>query len=563
MAPGQRVTGPAIIKEPTGTNVIEPDWQAEINAYGHLILTRTRPLERAEAVGTDADPVMLEVFNNLFMSIAEQMGATLANTAYSVNIKERLDFSCALFDPTGGLVANAPHVPVHLGSMSESIRTVIRLNPDMKPGDVFVLNAPFNGGTHLPDVTVITPVFGDDGAALFYVASRGHHADIGGKTPGSGPPDSTHIEEEGVLIDNFKMIDGGHFREAETRALLASGRYPCRNIEENMADLAAQVAANETGVREVQKMIRQFGLPTVHAYMSHVQDNAEECVRRVITALRDGTYDYELDNGEFIRVAVRVNPEARTAEIDFTGTADKNPFNYNAPLAVCHAVVLYVFRTLVGAEIPLNEGCFKPLKIIAPEGSMINAQYPSAVIAGNTEVSQLMCNALMGALGVMAGSQATMNNYIWGNDRVQNYETICGGTGAGPDFDGCSAVQTHMTNTRGTDPEMLEFRFPVRLEEYAIRRGSGGAGAHRGGDGITRRMRFLEQMTVTTLCSHRRVPPFGAAGGAPGDVGREWIERADGTRQEHKGNYQNELCPGDVFVMQTPSGGGFGTVKGA
>ncbi len=559
MSPGQTVRGPAIIKEPTGTNVIEPDWQASINVFGHLILARARPLKRAEAVGTKADPVMLEVFNNLFMSIAEQMGATLANTAYSVNIKERLDFSCALFDPTGGLVANAPHVPVHLGSMSESIRTIIRLNPDMKPGDVFVLNAPFNGGTHLPDVTVITPVFEETGEdVLFYVASRGHHADIGGKTPGSAPPDSTHIDEEGVLIDNFKMIDGGHFREAETRALLASGRYPCRNIDENMADLAAQVAANETGVREVQKMIRQFGLKVVHAYMGHVQDNAEECVRRVITVLRDGCYEYELDNGEFIRVAIRVDADARTAEIDFTGTAERNPFNYNAPLAVCHAVVLYVFRTLVGSEIPLNEGCFKPLKIIAPEGSMINAQYPSAVIAGNTEVSQLTCNALMAALGVMAGSQATMNNFVWGNDRIQNYETICGGTGAGPGFDGCSAIQTHMTNTRGTDPEVLEFRFPVRLEEYSIRRGSGGKGRQSGGDGIVRRIRFLEQMTVTTLCSHRRVPPFGVAGGSPGEVGREWIERADGTRVEHNGNDQNEVYPGDVFVMQTPSGGGFG-----
>lgn len=560
MHPGQVVDGPCIIKEPTGTNVIEPEWRAHLNEWGHLILTRTKPLERAEAVGTKADPVMLEVFNNLFMSIAEQMGATLANTAYSVNIKERLDFSCALFDPTGGLVANAPHVPVHLGSMSESIRTVIRLNPDMAPGDVYVLNAPFNGGTHLPDVTVVTPVWSEEGTeVLFYVASRGHHADIGGKTPGSAPPDSTYLEEEGVVIDNFKMIDRGTFREAETRALLASGKYPCRNIDENMADLAAQVAANETGVKEVQKTIRQFGLAVVHAYMGHVQDNAEESVRRVITALKDGSYDYELDNGEFIRVAIRVNPEERTAEIDFSGTAAKNPFNYNAPLAVCHAVVLYVFRTLVGSDIPLNEGCFKPLNIIAPEGSMINAQYPSAVIAGNTEVSQLMCNAMMGALGVMAGSQSTMNNYVWGNDRIQNYETICGGTGAGPDFDGCSAIQTHMTNTRGTDPEMLEFRFPVRLEEYSIRRGSGGAGKYRGGDGITRRMRFLEQMTVTTLCSMRRVPPFGVAGGSPGEVGREWIERADGTRVEHAGNDQNEVYPGDVFVMQTPSGGGYGT----
>ena len=558
LIPGQSFMGPAIIKEPTGTNIIEPGWRAEINEFGHLILTRVVPLEKQEAIGTDADPVMLEVFNNLFMSIAEQMGATLANTAYSVNIKERLDFSCALFDPTGGLVANAPHVPVHLGSMSESIRTVIRLNPDMKPGDVFVLNAPFNGGTHLPDITVVTPVFNDAGTqALFYVASRGHHADIGGRTPGSAPPDSKHIEEEGVIIDNFKMIDGGTFREADTRALLGSGRYPCRNIDENLADLAAQVAANETGLREVNRMIAQFGLKTVHAYMRHVQDNAEECVRRVITSLTDGSFDYELDNGEYMRVAIRVDKSTRSAEIDFTGTAS-NAFNFNAPLSVCHAVVLYVFRTLVGSAIPLNEGCFKPLKIIAPEGSMVNAQYPSAVIAGNTEVSQLACNALYGALGVIAGSQATMNNYVWGNARIQNYETICGGSGAGPDFDGCSAIQTHMTNTRSTDPEVLEFRFPVRLEEMSIRHGSGGKGARSGGDGITRRMRFLEQMTVTTLCSHRRVPPFGQNGGATGEVGKEWIERSDGSIVDHAGVDENEVYPGDVFVMQTPSGGGFG-----
>ncbi|MEL7461405.1 MAG: hydantoinase B/oxoprolinase family protein [Pseudomonadota bacterium] len=557
MGPGQRVTGPAIIKEPTGTNVIEPGWAGEINAYGHLILTRAVPLRRAEAIGTQADPVMLEVFNNLFMSIAEQMGATLANTAYSVNIKERLDFSCALFDETGGLVANAPHVPVHLGSMSDAIRTVIRLNPDMKPGDVFVLNAPFNGGTHLPDVTVITPVFDAEGP-IFFVASRGHHADIGGKTPGSAPPDSRVIEDEGVVIDNFKMIDGGHFREAETRALLASGRYPCRNIEDNLADLAAQVAANETGVREVGRMIDQFGLDVVQSYMGHVQDNAEACVRRVISVLKDRAFELELDNGAFIRVAVRVDQAARTAEIDFTGTADKNPLNYNAPLAVCYAVVLYAFRSLVGAPIPLNEGCFRPLKIIAPEGSMINAAYPAAVIAGNTEVSQLMCNALLGALGAVAASQGTMNNFVWGNADIQNYETICGGTGAGPGFDGASGVQSHMTNTRSTDPEVLETRFPVRLEEVSIRRGSGGAGATQGGDGITRKMRFLAPMTVTTLCSHRRIAPFGLEGGAPGAVGREWIERADGSMTPHKGNDQNDVAPGDVFVMQTPGGGGYG-----
>ncbi len=557
MGPGQAVAGPAIIKEPTGTNVIEPGWAAEINAYGHLILRRVIPLERQEAIGTEADPVMLEVFNNLFMSIAEQMGATLANTAYSVNIKERLDFSCALFDPTGGLVANAPHVPVHLGSMSDAIRTVIRLNPDMKPGDVFVLNAPFNGGTHLPDVTVITPVF-DGQTPIFYVASRGHHADIGGKTPGSAPPDSRVIEDEGVVIDNFKMIDGGTFREADTRALLASGRYPCRNIDENLADLAAQVAANETGVREVGKMIDQFGLDVVHSYMGHVQDNAEACVRRVISVLEDRAFELKLDNGEFIRVAVRVDRDAGTAEIDFSGTADKNPYNYNAPLAVCYAVVLYVFRTLVGAPIPLNEGCFRPLTIIAPKGSMINAEYPAAVIAGNTEVSQLMCNALFGALGAIAGSQGTMNNYVWGNDRIQNYETICGGTGAGPTFDGTSAVQSHMTNTRSTDPEVLEVRFPVRLEEVSIRLGSGGRGRNTGGDGITRKMRFLEEMTVTTLCSHRRIAPFGVNGGEPGEVGREWIERSDGTVSEHAGNDQNTVYSNDVFVMQTPAGGGYG-----
>ena len=559
MMPGQRVLGPSIIKEDTGTNIVEAGWGAFINEYGHLILSRQTKLERKEALGTKADPVMLEVFNNLFMSIAEQMGATLANTAYSVNIKERLDFSCALFDETGGLVANAPHVPVHLGSMSESIRTVIRRNPDMASGDVFMLNAPFNGGTHLPDVTVITPVFNKKkGRPIFYVASRGHHADIGGKTPGSAPPDSRVIEEEGVVIDNFKLVDKGALREAETRNLLASGAYPCRNINENLADLAAQIAANETGVREIKKMIAQFGLDVVQSYMLHVQDNAAESVRRVISALKGGQYDYELDNGEYIRVAVRVDKSKHTAEIDFTGTAEKNPFNYNAPLSVCHAVVLYVFRTLVGAQIPLNEGCFRPLKIIAPKGSMINAQYPSAVIAGNTEVSQLMCNALICALGAMAGSQATMNNYVWGNARLQNYETICGGTGAGPDFDGCSAVQTHMTNTRSTDPEVLEFRFPVRLEEMSIRKGSGGRGAHSGGDGITRKMRFLEQMTVTTLCSHRRVPPVGLNGGGSGEVGREWIERVDGTHVEHAGNDQNEVYSGDVFVMQTPSGGGMG-----
>ena len=474
----QQIIGPAIISEATGTNVIERGWLGSLDKYYNLILSRSGEKKLEKGLGTSVDVVMLEVFNNLFMNIAEQMGATLANTAYSVNIKERLDFSCALFDNSGALVANAPHVPVHLGSMSEAIRTVIKLNKnDIFPGDVFVLNAPFNGGTHLPDVTVITPVFDKDGKQItFFVASRGHHADIGGKTPGSGPPDSKHIDEEGVLIDNFKMFDKGVFRESEIRKILSSGRYPCRNIEHNMADLAAQVAANNTGIVEINAMIEQFGIETVHSYMNHVQDNAEECIRNAIVNLKEGKYEYELDNGEYIRVRITIDKIKREATIDFSGTAPKNPFNYNAPMAVCHAVILYVFRTLVGNNIPLNEGCFKPLNIIIPNNSMINAKYPSAVIAGNTEVSQLTCNALFGALGVIAGSQATMNNFIWGNDKIQNYETICGGTGAGPNFHGTSAVQTHMTNTRSTDPEILEARFPVRLEEYSIRKNSGGKG---------------------------------------------------------------------------------------
>ena len=556
----QKVIGPAIISEATGTNVIERGWLGSLDKYYNLILSRAEEKKSEKGLGTSVDVVMLEVFNNLFMNIAEQMGATLANTAYSVNIKERLDFSCALFDNSGALVANAPHVPVHLGSMSEAIRTVIKLNKnDIFPGDVFVLNAPFNGGTHLPDVTVITPVFDSDGKQItFFVASRGHHADIGGKTPGSGPPDSKHIDEEGVLIDNFKMFDKGVFRESEIRKILSSGRYPCRNIEHNMADLAAQVAANNTGIVEINSMIEQFGIETVHSYMNHVQDNAEECIRNAIVNLREGKYEYELDNGEFIRVKITIDKIKREATIDFTGTAPKNPFNYNAPMAVCHAVILYVFRTLVGSNIPLNEGCFKPLNIVVPNNAMINAKYPSAVIAGNTEVSQLTCNALFGALGIIAGSQATMNNFIWGNDKIQNYETICGGTGAGPNFHGTSAVQTHMTNTRSTDPEILEARFPVRLEEYSIRKNSGGKGMFNGGDGVTRKLRFLEPMTVTTLCSHRRVKPFGVDGGEPGQCGKEWLEKKDGKLIRLEGNDSCEVKVNDLFVMETPGGGGFG-----
>ena len=557
---GQNISGPAIIVEATGTNIIDAGWSGTLDKHYNLILSRVEEKKLQKGIGTSVDVVMLEVFNNLFMNIAEQMGATLANTAYSVNIKERLDFSCALFNNEGSLVANAPHVPVHLGSMSEAIKTVVRLNKDnIYPDDVFVLNAPFNGGTHLPDVTVITPVFNKNGKEIiFFVASRGHHADIGGKTPGSGPPDSKHIEEEGVLIDNFKLFDKGIFREQEMRKILSSGKYPCRNIEHNMADLAAQVAANKTGINEINSMIDQFGIETVHAYMNHVQDNAEESIRNAIVNLKQGEYEYELDNGEFIRVNVKIDKKNREAIIDFTGTAPKNPFNYNAPMAVCYAVILYVFRTLVGNNIPLNEGCFKPIKIIIPNNSMINAKYPSAVIAGNTEVSQLTCNALFGALGVIAGSQATMNNFIWGNDTIQNYETICGGTGAGPNFHGTSAIQTHMTNTRSTDPEVLETRFPVRLEEFSIRENSGGKGKFNGGDGVTRKLRFLEPMTVTTLCSHRRVKPFGLNGGSPGDCGKEWLERTDGKILNLNGNDSCEVEPNDLFVMETPGGGGFG-----
>jgi 5-oxoprolinase (ATP-hydrolysing) len=555
------VSGPAIITEPTGTNVIEPGWQGRIDSLGNLILERVAAKSDETALGTKADPVMLEVFNNLFMNIAEQMGATLQNTAYSVNIKERLDFSCALFDADGNLVANAPHVPVHLGSMSDAVRTVARLNAgQIAPGDAYMLNAPFNGGTHLPDVTVITPVFDKAGGRiLFWVGSRGHHADIGGRTPGSAPPDSTRIEEEGVVIDNFKLVDRGTLRAAEARALLASGPYPCRNIDQNMADLEAQVAANETGIREVQAMVDSFGLDTVLAYMGHVQDNAEASVRRVIGSLKDGSNIYPMDDGSQIAVKITVDHDARTATIDFTGTSAQHPRNYNAPRAVTTAVVLYVFRTLVGRDIPLNEGCLKPLNIIVPDASMINPVSPAAVIAGNTEVSQAVAGCLFGALGVIAGSQATMNNFIWGNETFQNYETIAGGSGAGPGFDGTDSVQIHMTNTRATDPEVLETRFPVRIERMAIRQGAGGAGQWTGGEGMHRTLRFLDPVKVTILCSHRIVPPPGGDGGQPGAVGEDWVLRADGSREKLPGNAEVNLAKGDALEMLTPGGGGWGT----
>ena len=578
--PGLFVDGPAIIAEANATTVVEPGWRARVTELDHLVLERVVARAAQRAIGTSVDPVMLEVFNNLFMNIAEQMGLQLQNTAYSVNIKERLDFSCALFDAEGHLIANAPHMPVHLGSMSESIKTVILRNAGhMKPGDVFVLNDPYHGGTHLPDVTVVTPVYlGDeppslaatDGAAAagradgakrkpaFYVGSRGHHADIGGVTPGSMPPFSTRIDEEGVQIDNFLLVEAGRLRELEVLELLGSGTYPSRNPQQNLADLKAQIAANEKGVQELGRMVADFGLPVVHAYMRHVQDNAEESVRRVITHLKDGHFTLALDNGARIVVAICVDAQQRSAVIDFTGTSAQLANNFNAPTAVCMAAVLYVFRTLVADDIPLNAGCLKPLKVIIPPGSMLNPSPPASVVAGNVETSTCITNALYGALGAMAAGQCTMNNFTFGNERHQYYETISGGSGAGPEFDGTSVVQTHMTNSRLTDPEVLEFRFPVRLESYAIRPDSGGAGRHRGGDGGVRRVRFLEPMTASILSNGRHHGAFGMAGGAPGAPGINRIERADGRSETLDHIASAQMQPGDIFVIETPGGGGYG-----
>jgi len=504
--------------------------------------------------------VMLEVFNNLFMNIAEQMGLRLQNTAYSVNIKERLDFSCALFDGDGNLIANAPHMPVHLGSMSESIKTVIERNPEMRPGDVYVLNDPYHGGTHLPDVTVVTPVYLDakETRPSFFVASRGHHADIGGTTPGSMPPFSATIDEEGVLFDNFLLVRDGQMHDHELRERLSAGDYPARNPEQTIADLRAQIAANEKGVQELRAMVSQFGRETVAAYMRHVQDNAEESVRRVITALKDGAFTLPLDNGAQIVVKLHVDAAHRRATIDFTGTSAQQPNNFNAPKSITMAAVLYVFRTLVDDDIPLNAGCLKPLHVIVPEGCMLNPRYPAAVVAGNVETSSCVTNALYGALGIMAAGQCTMNNFTFGNERHQYYETISGGSGAGPGFDGTAVVQTHMTNSRLTDPEVLEFRFPVRLDSYEIRRGSGGAGRWHGGDGGVRRVRFLERMTASILSNGRTVPAFGLNGGQPGALGANRVERHDG-RVETLGHIGSAAMePGDVFVVETPGGGGYG-----
>ena len=566
VSPGNRITGPALLIEPNQTIVVEPGWRAEINARDHVILRRYEKKTRKRPIGTrEADPIMLEVFNNLFMSIAEQMGVTLQNTAYSVNIKERLDFSCAVFDRDGRLVANAPHMPVHLGSMDRSVETVIRLNEGrIRPGDVFALNAPYNGGTHLPDITVITPVFDDAGQSiLFYVASRGHHADVGGTAPGSMTPLATTVDEEGVLIDNFVLVEQGRFRERELTQLLTDHPYPVRNVQQNIADLKAQIAANEKGVADLRKMVASFGLDVVEAYMGHVQDNAAESVARVISALSDSEYEYPTDTGQVIRVRIAVDREKREATVDFTGTSKAERNNFNAPEPVTRAAVLYCFRVMVEGAIPMNAGCLRPIRIIVPEGSMLKPSYPAAVVAGNVETSQHVTNAIFGALGAMANSQGTMNNLTFGNDRYQYYETICSGSPAGymndgRGFDGTSGVHTHMTNSRLTDPEILEMRFPVLLEDFHIRKASGGRGAFSAGDGTCRTIRFLERMDCAILSSHRKRPPAGIRGGGDGEPGRTEVRRLDGTIERLAACDQTVLEAGEAVIVTTPTAGGAG-----
>jgi 5-oxoprolinase (ATP-hydrolysing) len=573
LKPGHMITGPAVIIEASATTVVEPGWRASVDGLENLMLERVEALPRRVAVGTDADPVMLEVFGNLYMSIAEQMGAALQSTSRSVNIKERLDYSCAVFDRDGALIANAPHMPIHLGSMGESVKVIIgarQRNVDgrgMLPGDVYALNAPYNGGTHLPDITVIMPVFdaaGEPASAstaepLFYVASRGHHADIGGITPGSMPPGSRTITEEGVLIDNFLLVDAGRFCDRETLALLRGGPYPSRNPDQNIADLKAQVAACAKGAEELRRMVRQFGLAVVTAYMRHVQDHAAEAVRRVLDVLRDGEFAYEMDDGSVIRVRITIDRASRRARIDFSGSSPQRPNNFNAPPAISRAAVLYVFRTLVDDDIPMNDGCLLPLEIVIPEGSMLRPRYPAAVVAGNVETSQTIIDALYGALGVLAAAQGTMNNFTFGDGEHQYYETICGGSGAGPDFDGTDAVHTHATNSLMTDPEVLECRFPVLVDRFEIRRGSGGKGRHHGGDGVVRHVRFRTAMTAAILSNRRRVPPFGLQGGEAGRLGRNEVRRVSGAVEPLAATQVVEMAPGDVFIIETPGGGAFGS----
>ncbi len=561
LAVNQAVNGPAVVLDPTATIVVEPGWRATLTKDNNLVLERYQQRKQVKTIGTEVDPVMLEIFNNLFMSIAEQMGSVLENTAASVNIKERLDFSCAIFDPSAALVANAPHMPVHLGSMGESIKTVIRERSDIAPGDAYILNAPYNGGTHLPDITIIKPVFAADRSILFYVAARGHHADIGGTTPGSAPADSSSIEEEGVVIDNIKLVENDHFREQEIYQLLTRGDWPARNPEMNIADFKAQLAACEKGARELIKLTNHYGVATVHAYMKHVQDNAEESVRRVLGVLDDGAFTYKMDDGHQIVVSIKVDQSKRKAIVDFSGTSAQHPGNFNAPTAVVRAAVLYVFRCLVKDNIPLNEGCLKPMDIIIPAHSMISPQYPAAVIAGNVETSQYLVDTLFGALKAVAASQGTMNNFIWGNDQHQYYETICGGTGATSQQPGTDAVHSHMTNSRLTDPEVLEWRFPIILDSFEIRKHSGGAGEHRGGDGVIRKVRFLEPMLANIISGHRKVPPYGLNGGGNGKVGNNYVEHADQSITQLCGTDQIALKAGDVVVIETPGGGGFGQDK--
>jgi 5-oxoprolinase (ATP-hydrolysing) len=561
IAPGQKVSGPAIVIEPHQTVVIEAGWQAELTAKNHLVLKRIKKLARERAIGTRADPVMLEVFNNLFMSIAEQMGVALQNTAYSVNIKERLDFSCAVFDGEGSLVANAPHMPVHLGSMDRAVETIIRENKGtIRPGNVYAINAPYNGGTHLPDITVCTPVF-DGRKIIFWVAARGHHADVGGISPGSMSPNATTIEQEGVYIDNFKLVDRGRFREKEILALLTGGAYPARNPVQNIADLKAQIAANEKGVQELRKMVRHFTLPVVRAYMRHVQDNAAESVRRVIDRLHDSSFTSEMDQGTVINVRITVDRKRREATVDFSGTSAQQPTNFNAPEPVTRAAVLYVFRVMVDDDIPMNAGCLRPIRIIISKKSLLSPEFPAAVVAGNVETSQEVTNCLFGALGAMAAAQGTMNNLNFGNARYQYYETICSGSQAGPGFPGTDAVHTHMTNTRLTDPEVLEFRYPVLLEDFHIRKDSGGHGQWKAGDGIRRTIRFLERMDCTILSGHRRVPPFGLAGGQDGQVGQNAVRRRDGRIEDIKACDATVLDAGEAIIIQSPTAGGYGKVK--
>jgi len=568
LAVGAKVAGPALIREEIATTVVDAGWVAQVLPDHTLLLERRVAAGSVHQMTTAAHPIHLEIFNNLFMAIAKQMGSTLENTAYSVNMKERLDFSCAIFDRHGNLIANAPHIPVHLGSMSDSVQCVIRQHAaDMGPGDAYVLNVPYNGGTHLPDITVVCPVYGDAGPPqfatrqepLFYVAARGHHGDVGGITPGSMPPNSTSILEEGVLLDNLKIVERGVFQEALVRERLASGPWPSRNIDQNIADLIAQLGACETGANELLKAAACYGEDVVLAYMQHVQDNAEAAVRKAIGGLRDASFAYEMDDGAVLKVKLSIDHASRSATVDFTGTSEQRPSNFNAPLSVCKAAVLYVFRTLIDSDIPMNEGVLKPLNLIIPEGSMLNPRYPAAVVAGNVEVSQYVTDALYGALGVMSASQGTMNNFTFGNEQHQYYETIAGGSGAGPGFDGTAAVQTHMTNSRMTDPEVLEWRFPVLVETHAIRRGSGGQGTHRGGDGALRRIRFLEAMTANILAGHRRIAPFGLQGAEPGALGRNWVERGDGSVEEFGATHTAEMRAGDVFAIETPGGGGFGS----